>query len=138
MQDIKDRLNSDIVDNIYQQLHKLINENIHKELHDCFEGVYKVNLYEMKYDEVYNKFGKNSSQVWIDNVIYEKQKEIYEEHCGAEKLSKILSVEHQEYLMKKYIFDDIYNLDGWWIYNKGYDSPESEYYETDGSENNEE
>ena len=47
----------DVVDIIYKQIHNLYTTDIHTELHDCFKGVYKRNMYDMKYHEVSNANG---------------------------------------------------------------------------------
>lgn len=140
----------DVVDNIYKQIHKsyitevhnqLIHKlsfvEVHKELHNCFEGLYKVNLYEMKYDEVCNDLGEWHAQAWLDTAVKQKTSEVYEEHPNAIKLSKIYSDQQQKYLMEKYISDDEYELDGWWEYNKGYYISSDSSEESDESDGNE-
>lgn len=135
MEVLNNRLCSDVVYNIYEQVHKLSITEVHKELQNCFKAVYKRNMYDMKYDEVCNAIGENYAQVWIDNVVSEKEQEIYEECYNAKKLSKILSDEQQEYLMEQYISDDEYDLETWWEYNKGFETGEEWYnYESEDNE----
>ena len=104
MEVLNNRLCPDVVDIIYQQIYKSYITEIHTELHDCFKGVYKRNMYYMNYDEVSNAIGEDYAQIWMDNVVPNKEKEVYEEHYNAKKLSKILSDKQQEYLMEQYNF----------------------------------
>ena len=125
----------DVVDIIYQQIHKSYITEIHTELHDCFKGVYKINMYDMKYDEVSNSIGEDYAQIWMDTVVPDKEREIYEEHYNAKKLSKILSDKQQEYLMEQYISNDEYDLETWWEYNKEFETGEEWYnYESEDNE----
>ena len=91
----------DVVDIIYQLIHKSYITEIHTELHDCFKGVYKINMYDMKDDEVSNAIGEDYAQIWMDTVVPEKEREVYKKHYNAKKLSKILSDKQQEYLMEQ-------------------------------------
>ena len=125
----------DVVDIIYQETHKLCSTDLHNELHDCFKGVYKRNMYDMKYHEVSNTIGEDYAEIWMDNIVSNKEREIYEEHYNAKKLSKILSDKQQEYLMKQYIYNDEYNLETWWEYNKAFETGEDLYnYESEDNE----
>jgi hypothetical protein len=126
----------DVVDIIYQLTHKSYITEIHTELHDSFKGVYKTNMYDMKYDEVSNAIGENYAQIWMDSVVPDKKREVYEEHYNAKKLSKILSDKQQEYMMEQYISNDEYDLETWWEYNKAFETGEELYndYEYESEE----
>jgi hypothetical protein len=136
MEVLNNRLCPDVVDIIYQQIYKSYITEIHTELHDCFKGVYKRNMYYMKYDEVSNAIGEDYAQIWMNTVVPNKEREVYEEHYNAKKLSKILSDKQQEYLMEQYISNDEYDLETWWEYNKAFETGE-EFYNYENEDNEE-
>ena len=126
-------LPEDVNDYIYQHHHKLCTRNLHNQLENSFEGLYKLNLIEFKYGEIEDIIGSHHAQAWMDTVVPQIEDEINDQHYYSKKLSNILSFQQINYLKNVYDLDgDKYGLEDWWDNNNGIDQDYQEFQEYEG------
>ena len=106
-----DDLPDELVEYIYKLVHKSRIENVHKELHSAFQGLYIKHFLELKSEELYND---DDFDWWSWRDVEE---DANDEYPCVEGISNILYFDLIHYLMNNCSYDDGYKDPESWFNN---------------------